>query len=68
VTRYLVAAASRETVAATCEYLDRKLDRADVGDEPRATARSSTNLEPTTLRPTSRRPTRPRRMTTRCTC
>jgi nucleotide-binding universal stress UspA family protein len=33
VTRYLVAAASRETVAAACEYLDRKLDEADVGDE-----------------------------------
>jgi hypothetical protein len=34
VTRYLVAAATRETVAAACEYLDRKLDEADVGDEP----------------------------------
>lgn len=33
-TRYLVAAASRETVAAACEYLDRKLDEEDVGDEP----------------------------------
>jgi len=34
VTRYLVAAATRETVAAACEYLDRKLDEEDVGDEP----------------------------------
>lgn len=32
-TRYLVAAASRETVAAACDYLDRKLEE-EAGEEP----------------------------------